>query len=279
MISIILLVYCGFLFLKMLLYHPYVFSFCYGLGFITTITGISISLGSLSMFGSSKVQSLILWTNVLQFVMAIFSRIITINTTFWIILVVVGSIYALLYTILPYFQCYNIMTPKARRIGHFGYPVVFIGLVVYSLGVYGFISNLLAVLIYLSTTPILFIFGSYQQMKISRMIKQHPLKVNDKNFEKQQRLLLISNYSIAISGFLAMCGFYTAVVGSFTENGALWDLCIGFQAGIVFVSTVSNVLFTANKFIQVEAKQKNETAIRTSVVTSVVTQANGIIRI
>ena len=64
---------------------------------------------------------------------------------------------------------------------------------------------------------------------------------------RQERLMIISNYTIVCALLVAAPAAIVGAVGSWYEIPALWDSTIGFTPCIALVCTISNFLMTANK--------------------------------
>ena len=260
----------------MLLYDTYIFSFCYGFGLLFSITGILASICCGLLFGPSRMDYFVVGMNFTMTVTCLIAQSVPISDILWILLAVLASFYATFFSTYPYFQCYNMMNKNVKKIGHIGYPLVFIANLVYSFAVKGYISNLIGAIVFLSASPFMFIFGIYQFQMILRVIKQHPLSISDVNYTKQKRLMLITRYTVLGIIIVVAPAMGVAMYGSFAENASIWSMCIFFQILLGFILTISNFFMTLNKYIKyVEAARRNSVyCIASSIVSEFPRQTN-----
>ena len=230
-----------------MLYHSFVFAFCYGIGFITSISGISLTSIAMFTFGSSRIQFYLLFVDLVMLVQSMIARWSTKTDYTWIVILILHGTYTLLYCMYPYLRCYPMMRSKVRILGFIGYPISYAAFLTYELGVYGFISNSLSLIVFVAVLPFVFSFALYQYFKIAMLIKQNPMHNAS---GKQTRLLVISYYTIIGIVMFAGPGIILGILGSWLENGVIWDANIGSQAALTFVCVVSNFLMTLNRYLQ-----------------------------
>ena len=235
----------------MLFYHPFVFAFCYGMGFVMSITGLVLTMTSIFVFGSSKMQIYMMFIDLIMFIQSLFARWMPISQSFWILMVVLHATYMISFSIYPFFRCYPMMSKIMRKSGYLVYGLSYVGFMVYQLGMRGFLSVYLGVGSVVGTNTAMFLIGMKILFKITSMIKENPIHAHS---VKQRSIVFIFKYTVILVFFLAGPGSLFAICGAVTNNYAMLDSTIGFALLIGFICVVSNFFVTANKVLDEKTK-------------------------
>ena len=203
-------------------------------------------------------------------VSAIIARWMPQSTLFWLIILTLGSIYAMVFSVFPYFKCYEMIPKNIRVFGYVGYPIVFVGLLIFALSIRGFIPNLIGTMVYLSVMPFIVVYGVYQFVAIFIMLKQNPLNKRDPNYFKQLRLISITRNMIRFMILVSGPAVTFAVTGSLLQSGIVWEPCTGFEVILVFRQSVASFLMTVNRAMQQNPKENEK--LSPSILTSLVTE-------
>ena len=230
-----------------LFYHPFIFSFCYGMGFILSITGMSLTLSSIFIFGSSKMQHYMILVDSIMLIQSIIARWMQLSNGFWITIMLLHATYMISFSIYPFFRCYPMMNKMSRISGYLVYGICYIGFTIYEMGNRGFITIYIGISSFIFTNICVFIFGMSILFKIVALIKENPMHMSS---IKQQSIVFVFKHTVAFVFVLACPGTILALVGALTANNAIIDSIIGFTPLIGFVCVLSNVLVTANKSLE-----------------------------
>ena len=232
----------------MLLYHPYVFSFCYGFSLITCITSVSLNIMTIFLFNEVGMIIYLMLMDLIILTVALSGRFLSLTSIYWIFNATLGALNTLLFSMYFYIRCYPMMSKKEKRIGHIGFPITFVGLLFYLLGARGFlVSNFIASMIFLSITPYMFSFTSFILIKIIRMIKRNPIYMYS---GKQTRLMLVSNYTAFFIYLYCIPTGMLSMFGTLFEQNWSIDVSTASCTLILIVAAISNFTLTANKYYE-----------------------------
>ncbi len=231
----------------MLIHDPFSFGFSYGAGFLLSITGLGLSVLSMTLFEKSKIQKYVSTIDMVLLLASLVARCVPKSQAFWVIMPLLTATYVILFSMYPFLRLYDLLGFKTKVVGFIGYVLTYVACIVYGLSARGFLSSMIGFWVYLSIMPFMFIYSFMLLFKIIIMIKNNPMK---KENGRQTRLLVISNYTIVGAfSFAGPCSVL-AIMGAYFQNGVLLDSSVGFIALTGFVSTGSSFLMTMNKHIK-----------------------------
>ena len=234
----------------MILYHPYIFSFCGGTSIIVSITGIVITFCSMVMFEITKIQFFILTMDLILIVNTCICKWGSETILFWVAFNVIGSIYPFMTALYPYILCYK-MTSKTRRvIGNICYPFVLVAFILFGFSCRGILNSVIGIASYVLIIPFISIFPHYQYVILIDIIGKNQLSRSDPNFNKQKRLQILAQASIFASVGIASPAIWMAVLGAIFQNAIILETALVLLVFFGFTVTVLAFLITFNKFIQ-----------------------------
>ena len=172
---------------------------------------------------------------------------LSMTTLFWGYNAAMESIYMILFCMYFYVRCYNMMTEREKKVGYLGYPITFMGFVLYMFSCRGFIPNVIGTTAFVIVISFVFVHITYILVSIVLMIKRNPMHTTS---SKQTRLMKISNYTIVFVYGFGLPLSITAAIGTYLQINGVIDAAIGLTSVVVFGFALSNIAFTVNRHLE-----------------------------
>ena len=232
----------------MLLYDPFCFAFVTGIGIQAGLTGIATNLLAVYLFGSNNIQRSLIFIDIGQILISIWSISAIHVKGFWGIYAVLMTWYSMSYFVYIYCRSRNLMTNFFKQIYAVMCLILTVALIIFFLSLTGTYDTVTGTSIMIGLVAIPFLIFIIFYSKIIKTIKSNPIYAT--NYQ-QKNLLNIFKLTMYI---IAACGLLCAV---FVLSGAFFGFPIFVNFGLVFLPVIALVQTVSNFFILINKSLDN----------------------
>ena len=186
----------------------------------------------------------VLLSDILLFVVSLGALLVPKTPLFWFINGILYCFFLLSYTLDATFRCYGLIRKTTRQLSMFANTIIYIGYLIYYLGVRWEINTRLSTLILLVIMPFPFTILAIIFTSIDKIIKSNPIYRND---PKQVHLMKISATTALSVLIVGLPTIILYILAGLLESGLLLEISNFPTPFIKLILSVSNFAINYNK--------------------------------